>query len=696
MGRSVLSGAPDSPPAGSSAAAPEPYVSPQDSPAELTAKAIALGMAFGVIFGAATVYLALKAGLTVSASIPIAVLAISVFKKLGSSTILENNIVQTIGSAGESIAAGVVFTLPGFLFLGGGTAGHGVGEPYFSYWTILTLAMVGGVLGVLMMIPLRRSLIVQEHANLPYPEGTACASVLIAGEKGGHLALTAYFGLGVAGVYALLQRVLRVIVETPALVFKQTNRYLPAAVISGDITPEYLGVGYIIGPRIAGVLVAGGVLAWLGLIPLITVLTPADRIAAQLVKLGYLASVGTPGGPGGWDPATHAFASAATAVYRAYVRQIGAGAVAAGGFITLLKTLPTIVSSFRESLRSLRRRDAGGAEVLRTERDLPITLVLVGSLVLVLVIAVLPFVPGAGIGSKLLLGLLIVIFGFFFVTVASRIVGLIGSSSNPISGMTIATLMATCLVFVGLGWTGDVYQPMALCVGAIVCIAAANGGATSQDLKTGFLVGATPRAQQIGLLIGVITSTIVVGLTIRLLDHSGGAGVHMIGSDKYPAPQATLMATLIKGLLAHNLDWQFVMVGVALAATIELCGVSSLSFAVGAYLPLSTTTPIFVGGVIRGFADRARRKTGATTGHADDELGPGNLFATGLVAGGAVAGVVIAMLSAFDGPAKALATIALEHPLTNILGDGGYQILGLFFFAAMAGILWRVARQKTA
>ncbi len=691
-----MSGPPDSRPGGTAVDAPAPYVSPQDSPAELTVKAIALGMVFGVIFGAATVYLALKAGLTVSASIPIAVLAISVFKRLGSSTILENNIVQTIGSAGESIAAGVVFTLPGFLFLGSGsgTAGHGIGEPYFSYWTILTLAMVGGVLGVLMMIPLRRSLIVHEHANLPYPEGTACASVLIAGEKGGSLARTAYIGLGVAGAYALLQRVLHVVVETPALVFKQTNRYLPAAVISGDITPEYLGVGYIIGPRIAGVLVAGGVLAWLGLIPLVTVLTPPDRIAAQLVKLGYLASVGTAGGPGGWDPATHGFASAATAVYRAYVRQIGAGAVAAGGFITLLKTLPTIVSSFRESLRSLRRRDAGGGEVLRTERDLPITVVLVGSLVLVLVIAVLPFVPGAGIGSKLLLGLLIVIFGFFFVTVASRIVGLIGSSSNPISGMTIATLMATCLVFVGLGWTGDVYQPMALCVGAIVCIAAANAGATSQDLKTGFLVGATPRAQQIGLLIGVITSTIVVGLTIRLLDHSGGAGVHMIGSDKYPAPQATLMATLIKGLLAHNLDWQFVMVGVALAATIELCGVSSLSFAVGAYLPLSTTTPIFVGGVIRAFAERARRKTGAAEGHADDELGPGNLFATGLVAGGAVAGVVIAMLSAFDGPARALAKIALEHPLTHALGAGGYQILGLLLFAVMAGILWRVARQK--
>jgi OPT family oligopeptide transporter len=698
MGGSLLSapGATNVGAGAEAAPAPEPYVPPQTTIAELSAKAIALGVVFGVIFGAATVYLALKAGLTVSASIPIAVLAISVFKKLGSSTILENNIVQTIGSAGESIAAGVVFTLPGFLFLGSGAGGHGVGESYFSYWTILTLAMVGGVLGVLMMIPLRRSLIVHEHATLPYPEGTACASVLIAGEKGGNLARTAYQGLGVAFVYAFLQRVLRVIAETPAFAFRQTNRYLPAAVISGDVTPEYLGVGYIVGPRIAGILVAGGVLAWVGLIPLITVLTPPDRIAAQLVKLGYLASLTTPGGPGDWNPATHTFASAAAAVYRAYVRQIGAGAVAAGGFITLLKTLPTIVSSFKESIRSLRGRAAGGGQVPRTERDLPITVVLVGSAVLVLVIALLPFVPGAGVASKLLLGLLVVVFGFFFVTVASRIVGLIGSSSNPISGMTIATLMATCLVFVGLGWTGDVYQPMALCVGALVCIAAANAGATSQDLKTGFLVGATPRSQQIGLMIGVVTSTIVVGLTIRLLDHSGGAGVHMIGSEKYPAPQATLMATLIKGLLAHNLDWQFVMVGVALAATVELCGVGSLSFAVGAYLPLSTTTPIFVGGVVRALAERVREKAGGPQSHAEAELGPGNLFATGLVAGGAVAGVVVAMLTVIPSVGAAMKKASLEHALTSGLGEGGYQLLALAFFAAMAGILWRVARRPAA
>jgi putative OPT family oligopeptide transporter len=448
-----------------------------------------------------------------------------------------------------------------------------------------------------------------------------------------------------------------------------------------------MGVGYIIGPKICGVLVAGGVLAWLGIIPLLSVLTPPDAIAAQLVKLGYLAGLGTAGGPGGWDPATHTFASTATAIYRAYVRQIGAGAVAAGGFITLAKTLPTIVSSFRESLASL-RAGAGAAAARRTERDLPVTFVLGGAAALVVIMALLPFVPGTGPG-KLLLGVLVVVFGFFFVTVASRIVGLIGSSSNPISGMTIATLMATCLVFVGIGWTGDAYQPMALCVGAMVCIAAANAGATSQDLKTGYLVGATPRAQQIGLLIGVVTATIVIGLTIRLLDH---APDHLIGSDKYPAPQATLMATLIKGLLAHNLDWQFVLVGVALAVTVELCGVKSLSFAVGAYLPLSTTAPVFVGGLVRALADRGKppAKEGA------EDLGPGNLFATGLVAGGAVAGVAVALLTVNDGVAKAVAGLSIEHALVGKLGPGGYQVLGLACFAVMGVALLRVARRPTA
>lgn len=674
----------------------KPYIAAETIIPEFTLKAILIGALFGIIFGASTVYLALKAGLTVSASIPIAVLAISVLKKLGGSTILENNVVQTIGSAGESIAAGVVFTLPGFLFLSlDATTKQSVGAPFFSYWTIFALALLGGVLGTLMMVPLRRSLIVKEHGNLPYPEGAACASVLIAGEKGGDFAKTAYQGVGFAFLYALLQKVLKVVAETPAYVTRQTNKYFPSATVNGEITPEYLGVGYIIGPKIAGVLVAGGVLAWLGLIPLLATLVPPDVIATQLVKLGYLKDLATGGGPGTWDPATHAFANTAVAVYRAYVRQIGAGAVAAGGFITLLKTLPTIISSFKDSVASL-REGAAGVVQKRTERDLPITVVLAGCAILVLILAFLPIIPGTSIGAKLLLGVLIVAFGFFFVTVASRIVGIIGTSSNPISGMTIATLMATCLIFVGIGWTGDVYQPMALCVGGMVCIAAANAGATSQDLKTGYLVGATPRAQQIGLVIGAVAASVVIGLTLRALDTPTPemklAGIeHAIGTDKLPAPQGTLMATLIKGLLSLNLDWQFVLVGVFAAVTMELCGVKSLSFAVGLYLPLSTTLPIFVGGAIKGIVDWKAAKKGEAAD--ESELGPGNLFATGLVAGGALLGVVVALLNIPEKVAKGLGTLSLEHGLVGALGQGGYDVLGVVAFAFMGFVLYRVAHR---
>ncbi len=672
----------------------KPYIPDDQIIPEFTPKAILVGVVFGLIFGASTVYLALKAGLTVSASIPIAVLSISLLKRLGGSTILENNIVQTIGSAGESIAAGVVFTLPGFLFLAvDPTTRESVGAPYFSYLTIFTLALLGGMLGVLMMVPLRRALIVKEHGNLPYPEGAACAQVLIAGEQGGAMARTAFQGLGFALVYAVLQQVFHFIDAVPGYVTRSTSKVFPAATVNASITPEYMGVGYIIGPRIAGVLVAGGVLAWLGLIPLLAALVPATTIATQLAKLGYLVDVARPGAFG-WDPVAHAFGQLNRAIYFAYVRQIGAGAVAAGGFITLLKTLPTIVSSFKGSVASL-RGGVGSASVSRTSRDLPITLVLVGSLVLAFIIALLPFIPGT-FGGRLLLGVLIIVFGFFFVTVASRIVGLIGSSSNPISGMTIATLMATCLLFVAIGWTGDVYQPMALCVGGMVCIAAANAGATSQDLKTGFLVGATPRYQQIGLMIGAVAAALVIGLTVKVLDNptvdaATGLVQHAIGSEKYPAPQGTLMATLIRGLLAHNLDWQFVLVGVCLAVTVELCGVSPLSFAVGAYLPLSTTLPIFVGGAIKGIVDRKMGKKAA--GHGDD-LGAGSLFSTGLVAGGTIAGVVVAILSVNDSVLKAVEKVDLTRALSSALGAGGYQILGVGCFALMAVVLYRVAQRQ--
>jgi OPT family oligopeptide transporter len=674
----------------------KPFVPAESNVAELTVKSILLGCIAGIIFGAATVYLALKAGLTVSASIPISVLAITLGKKFFKTTILENNIIQTTGSAGESIAAGVVFTLPGFLFLSTDVGGASSGEAFFNYMTILTLAILGGILGTLMMIPLRRSLIVKEHHALPYPEGTACASVLKAGERGGAFARTAFWGLGFALAYAMLQRVFHVIAEAPTWVSKQTNRYLPSAQVSAEITPEYMGVGYIIGPKIAGVLVAGGVLAWLGLIPLLATLIDPLRAATQLVKLGLLTDLTTAGGSVGWDPVSRTFSDYPLAIYQAYVKQIGAGAVAAGGFITLLKTIPTIVSSFKDSVGSLKEGEIV-AETKRTDRDLSLKVVGLGSLALILLVAFLPQIPGDSFTNKLLIGILVVVFGAFFVTVSSRIVGLIGSSNNPISGMTIATIMGTCLVFIAVGWTGKVYEPMALVVGGMICIAAANAGGTSQDLKTGYLVGATPKYQQIALFIGAIVSSIVIGLTVRILDTPTpemlAQGIqHAIGTQEYSAPQATLMATLIKGMLSFNLDWQFVLVGVCIAITVELCGVNSLSFAVGAYLPLSTTLPIFAGGCIKGIINWRERDKVKT--QEEDELGPGNLFATGLVAGGALAGVIVAVLMVIPSVRNNLSKVNVEPLFTQWFGAGGYQILGVLIFLFMGFVLYNIARKK--
>jgi len=682
--------APASPPATTAPAKEfKPYVPAEATMAELTPKALVAGALFGILFGASTVYLALKAGLTVSASIPIAVIAISLGRKFLKTTILENNIIQTAGSAGESIAAGVVFTLPGFLFLSVGADGHSVGASFFSIPTLFTLALIGGILGVLMMVPLRRALIVKEHGELIYPEGAACASVLIAGEKGGDFARTAFQGVGIGMVYAILQKVFHVIAETPTWVSSKASKFLPNATVNGDITPEYLGVGYIIGPRIAGVLVAGGVMAWLGLIPLLSFLVPGDAVHEQLMKLGNSS------GAFGWDAATHTFGDTTNAIYRAYIRQIGAGAVAAGGFITLLKTLPTIYSSLRDSIRSMSEK-VGAGGVKRTERDLSFVTVVAGSLALVVVLVALPFIPGESILNKLFVAILVIVFGFIFVTVSSRIVGIIGSSSNPISGMTIATLMATSLIFVGLGWTGSAYEPMALVVGGMVCIAAANAGATSQDLKTGYLVGATPRAQQISLFVGAIVSAAAIGWTVSILDTPSAeqlaAGItHAIGQKGLDAPQGTLMATLIKGILSLNLDWVYVLVGVFFSITLELCGVKALSFAVGLYLPLSTTLPIFVGGAVKGLADVVARKRGGAV--EDSELSAGSLMATGLVAGGALTGVVVAILNVFAG--EGMKKWSVESPLTGALGEGGFALLGVAVFAGLAFMLYRAAQKPT-
>jgi putative OPT family oligopeptide transporter len=648
----------------------QPYIPAATVIPEFTPKAIVAGAIFGIIFGAATVYLALTAGLTVTASIPIAVLSISLLRPMRA-TILENNIVQTIGSAGESIAAGVAFTIPALIFLEGGAQ-------FFNYWNIFSLALVGGTLGVLFMVPLRRALIVQEHGTLPYPEGTAAADVLIAGEKGGNLARKVFAGLGIAALYRIPMSILGLWKETP-IYSAARNAVFPRATVACDVTPEYLGVGYIIGPKIAGVLVAGGVLSYLVLIPLIAIIGDAlpTVLAPGRAPIGEMDFNG---------------------IRLGYVRFIGAGAVAAAGLITLIKTLPTIASAFRESFKSLKDLRTGKA-VERTERDIPITVVLVGSLILVGIVALLPQLPGSGFLSKLLMGLLIVVFGFFFVTVSSRIVGIIGSSSNPISGMTIATLMATCLIFVGLGWTGDVYQSLALCVGAMVCIAAANAGNTSQDLKTGFLVGATPRAQQIGLIIGVAASVLAIGFTLRIIDNAEVpnqliAG-HAIGSPDYPAPQATLMATIIQGLLAQDLPWGLIFVGMAIAVVIELCGVKSLSFAVGLYLPLSTTLPIFVGGMIRGLLERKEKGE-------ESEISSGMLYATGLVAGGALTGVLIAALQGIK-IGEGAEAVTVYNSILDAVGVRGWEhlggwgdLIGVGMFAVLCITLVRAARQKLA
>jgi putative OPT family oligopeptide transporter len=491
----------------------------------------------------------------------------------------------------------------------------------------------------------------------------------------------------------LFQKIFHFILEHPPLSLVK-NKFLPSATLNADITPEYLGVGYIIGPRIAGVLVAGGVLAWLALNPLLATLVPAETMANQLIKLGYLADLSTAGGQvvGIRD---RKFANTSIALYRAFIRQIGAGAVTAGGLMTLVKTIPTIIASFKNSFKSLRANSADQPAELRTDKDVSMKVVLVGSLALVLILSVLPGIPGDTWLTKIFIGVLILVFGILFVTVSSRITGLIGTSSNPISGMTIATLMGTALIFIVMGWTGQTYEPMAMVVGSIICIAAANAGNTSQDLKTGYLLGATPRYQQISLFIGTVVSSVVIGLTIRYLDQDlhglDPSVLHAIGSDKYPAPQGTLLATLVKGLLSFNLDWQFVLVGAFISVVVELCGANALSFAVGLYLPLSTTLPIFIGGMIKGLVDmRSKRDTIITD--EDDELSKGKLFATGLVAGGALAGVIIAILSVKN--QEFMDTkLSIGPRLNEWLGDGGYNILGTLCFIVMAVTLYRIARQ---
>jgi putative OPT family oligopeptide transporter len=696
----------------------KPYIPDSAAIPEFTPRAVILGMLFGVIFGAVTVYVGLRAGLTVAASIPIAVLSISVLRALGKATILENNVVQTTGSAGESVAGGVIFTLPALIFLG---------FP-LEYTRILLLAMIGGILGVLFMIPLRRQLIVKEHGNLLYPEGTACADVLIAGDKGGSFASRVFYGLGLGSLYTLFQNENAFAVLNPLPTYNP--KFLPGASLRAAITPEYLGVGYIIGPKIAGVIFAGGVFSWL-------VMMPAIQFFGSLVPTPIY-------------PSTIPIAQMSSDdLWRFYIRYIGAGAVAAAGLITLIKTLPTILAALSAGAADLRKRNDNSAPALgRTSQDLPTTLVLVGSLAIVAAMwAFLTFkpVPGAptGAGANLVASLFVIVFGFLFVTVSSRIVGLIGTSSNPISGMAIATLMATCALFLLAGWTAPAYGALALSIGGTVCIAAANAGNTSQDLKTGFLVGATPSAQQKGLFLGVLASCFAIGLTLIGMnealakfvpadfaidashppdgvavegrkEHEGRSytllnvigsttipegkyllsretgkvelqWIQGIGSQDAPAPQARLMSVVINGILNRKLPWGLVLLGVFLVIAVELLGVRSLSFAVGSYLSIGTTAAIFCGGLVRWFAERGVEK------RQDDETGPGALYASGLIAAGGIVGLLAIVVKLIESrawlPKDAL---NLGHLLPTVHASA---LLGILVFAALGFSLYHFARK---
>ncbi len=780
----------------------QPFVSASDSRPEFTLRALLLGAVFAVLFGAVTVYVGLRAGLTVAASIPISVLSISILRAFGKASILENNIVQTIGNAGQSIASGVIFTLPALIFLGFD----------LESTRIFALALFGGWLGVLFMIPLRRQLIVEEHGTLIYPEGTACADVLMAGERGGSFASRVFFGLGLGALYTLFQN------DNLFALWPSGPNYEPdlggpqhllkGAALRADCTPEYLGVGYIIGLRVSAIMLAGGVFSWFVLMPAIYFFGHALTIYPGTAPISSM------------DPST---------LWKTYVRPMGAGAVATAGLITLLRTAPTILSALTEGVRSIKASNASKAKAsdssvrqastpIRTAHDLPMSVVLGGSVVLlILIVAFLQFhpVPGAQVGllANIAASLLVLVFGFLFVTVSARIVGIVGSSASPVSGMTIATLMATCAIFLVKGWTAPAFGALAITIGGIVCIAASNAGDTSQDLKTGYLIGATPWKQQAALMAGVIICVFSIGATLNamnnglesfqrmpapivfsptllsdgvqekgnfkrdhitltsktgnkeivdnakqyiLLNAIGSAtlpdGKYLldpannqiviqwtqgIGSEKAAAPQGKLMATVINGILSRKLPWGLVLLGVALVIAVELLGVRSLTFAVGAYLSIATTLAIFVGGVMRWMVDRAMLQHHARTAaqlyqtslnlwHTDrpafferhpdfnetnpdhldpanglpvptavtpsldteSEISPGSLYASGLIAAGGIVGLLGVCVKLYEAATdKSIprfpASFSAHSPLHDATSTVMFALLAfsLYYFA---------------
>lgn len=575
-----------------------PYIPADKITPELTVTSVIMGVILAVVFGAANAYLGLRVGMTVSASIPAAVVAMGVIRViLKKNSILESNIVQTIGSAGESLAAGAIFTLPA-LFL---WASEGVMEKP-SLVEITLIALIGGLLGVFFMVPLRNALIVQEHGTLPYPEGTACAEVLLAGENGGANASKVFLGMGFAAAVKFVIDGLKAVPGEIALKFKGF-----AGEIGTQIYPAVMSVGYICGPRISSYMFAGGVMSWMVLIPLI-VMFGSDAVMYPSVDL----TIGEMFANGG-----------ASEIWSKYVRYIGAGALAAGGIISLIKSLPLIVRTFKSAIKSL--NVSSGKKQSRTDTDINMTFVIAAIVVLTFIVWLIPVIPVSFIGA-----LVIVVFGFFFATVSSKMVGLVGSSNNPVSGMAIATLLIATLILKVSGETGAAGMSAAIAIGSVICIVAAISGDTSQDLKTGFLLGATPKKQQIGEIIGVIAAAVAIGGTLYLLDSAWG-----MGSDELAAPQATLMKMVIEGVMNAELPWNIVIIGVFLACIAEIIGIPVLPFAIGIYLPVNLNACIMVGGLIRLAVDKSKKA----------DASGGVLFCSGMIAGEGIIGIVLALLA---------------------------------------------------
>ncbi len=621
----------------------KPYIPAEKVTAEMTVTSVIMGVILAIVFGAANAYLGLRVGMTVSASIPAAVISMGVIRVImKKNSILESNLVQTIGSAGESLAAGAIFTMPA-LFL---WAEEGLCDKP-SLVEITLIALCGGILGVLFMVPLRNALIVKEHATLLYPEGTACADVLLAGEEGGANASTVFSGMGLAAVFKFVVDGLKVIPADVSAAFTSLKGELGM-----EVYPALLGVGYIVGPRIASFMFVGSLVGWMVIIPMICLFGPDTWLypAAQGTTIADLYANG-----------------GASAIWSTYVKYIGAGAIATGGIISLIKSLPLIISTFRDSMKSMKGRSVKGTA--RTDQDLPMNFILIGILAMVAIIWAVPAIPVNPLGA-----LLIVIFGFFFATVSSRMVGMIGSSNNPVSGMAIATLLISTMVIKGSGQTGIDGMKAAIAIGSVICIIAAIAGDTSQDLKTGFLLGATPKTQQIGELIGVVASGLAIGGVLYLLDAAWG-----YGGAEVPAPQAGLMKMIVEGIMGGNLPWTLVFIGVFLAIGMEILRIPVMPFAIGLYLPIYLNATIMIGGVVRMLMDGRKNVDEKTK---NDQVTDGTLYCAGMIAGEGLVGIALAIL--------AVAGVSLDiSGVANFGNIGGVILMVIMILTLLKFSLWK-------